>query len=291
MGSQGITSYGEAGGRKPAPSSLPASDVQIMLKQLAAGFKHNDPATGMKIGRCVGVYAFMDYDDQPIYVGQTMEGLATRVRRHLSGQRTDAVAYRILDPAEVATIRLYPAQDLDARDLIKKRDSSLKPQIDMLRSKLNSLEFAVYEKLIEESDLGVILNETLPPQSPYPVTIPPFVTVNLIPDELRLEWGHPDRRIARRAETLARAAAVAKERGEVSPGLRRGLVVQAARLTALSSARLAYVEGRPHPPEEALDLPKLVGGTHRPANIVEEIDADVDAEIEEIQDSQDDGAS
>ena len=39
-----------------------------------------------------GVYAFFDYDGEPIYVGQTREMVRTRIRRHLTNQRTDAVA-------------------------------------------------------------------------------------------------------------------------------------------------------------------------------------------------------
>lgn len=41
-----------------------------------------------------GVYAFYDYDGEPIYVGQTNEKLSTRIRRHLTNQRTDAVAMK-----------------------------------------------------------------------------------------------------------------------------------------------------------------------------------------------------
>jgi len=48
-----------------------------------------------------GVYAFYDYDGEPIYVGQTKEKLGTRIRRHLTNQRTDAVAMNVLDPFEV----------------------------------------------------------------------------------------------------------------------------------------------------------------------------------------------
>ena len=33
-----------------------------------------------------GVYAFFDYDGEPIYVGQTNERLRTRIRRHLTNQ-------------------------------------------------------------------------------------------------------------------------------------------------------------------------------------------------------------
>ena len=55
-----------------------------------------------------GVYAFYDYDGEPIYVGQTNEMLRTRVRRHLTNQRTDAVAMSVLDPFEVLEIGLWP---------------------------------------------------------------------------------------------------------------------------------------------------------------------------------------
>src|SRR5687767_9208902 len=47
-----------------------------------------------------GVYAFFDYDDEPIYVGQTNESLGARIGRHLTNQRTDAVAMGVLDPLE-----------------------------------------------------------------------------------------------------------------------------------------------------------------------------------------------
>ena len=45
-----------------------------------------------------GVYAVFDYDGEPIYIGQTKEQLRTRIRRHLTNQRTDAVAMSVLDP-------------------------------------------------------------------------------------------------------------------------------------------------------------------------------------------------
>ncbi|BEV53292.1 hypothetical protein BconGalA64_57920 [Burkholderia contaminans] len=55
-----------------------------------------------------GVYAFFDYDGEPIYVGQTNEKLRTRIRRHLTNQRTDAVAMSVLDPFEVFEIEVWP---------------------------------------------------------------------------------------------------------------------------------------------------------------------------------------
>src|SRR2546425_8318935 len=55
-----------------------------------------------------GIYAFFDYDGEPIYVGQTYEGLGSRIGRHLTNQRTDAVAMNVLDPFEVCEIRVWP---------------------------------------------------------------------------------------------------------------------------------------------------------------------------------------
>lgn len=67
----------------------------------------DDPGTGepIRVGNCwFGVYAFFDYDGEPIYVGQTYEKLGVRIQRHLTNQRTDAVAMKVLDPFEVYEI-------------------------------------------------------------------------------------------------------------------------------------------------------------------------------------------
>ena len=64
---------------------------------------------GRKVGDCTrGVYVFYDYDSEPIYVGRTEEQLRVRIRRHLTNQRTDAVAMSVLDPFEVAEIEMWP---------------------------------------------------------------------------------------------------------------------------------------------------------------------------------------
>ena len=64
-----------------------------------------------------GVYAFFDYDGEPIYVGQTNEQLRVRIRRHLTNQRTDAVAMKVLDPFEVFEIQVWPLPEFEGRDL------------------------------------------------------------------------------------------------------------------------------------------------------------------------------
>jgi hypothetical protein len=199
-----------------------------------------------------GVYAFYDYDGEPIYVGQSNEQLRTRIRRHLTNQRTDAVAMRILDVFEVAELELWPIWGYEP---ITKKSQ---PGWALAEVHLNAVEYAAYLRAIAESGFKAILNEKIPPMS-NPVPLPASKRFQLISAETRAERGHPDVRIARRAETISRLAAVAHERGEVSDGLRRVLVIQAVRLAYLAAVRLAYVEGRPQPDPSAIDVEGLVG--------------------------------
>jgi len=199
-----------------------------------------------------GVYAFYDYDGEPIYVGQTNEQLRVRVRRHLTNQRTDAVAMRILDVFEVAEMELFPLWELEpVRAHDREAFAAAKEQLD-------STEYSAYLRAIEQSRFKAILNEKIPPVSPR-VELSESFRFHLVSAETRAERGHPDIRVARRAETIARLAAVAHERGEVSDGLRRVLVIQAVRLAYLAAARLAFVEGRPEPDPGAIDVARLVG--------------------------------
>lgn len=246
MGSRGVASYNEPERAKPTKGSLPTPFVRGFRRLLSEAFETIDVESGKPLNRCIGAYAFFDYDGEPIYVGQTTEDFGTRIGRHLRGQRSDTLAYRILDPFEVAEMRLYPLET--AREL---------PRSEKTRA-VDALEYTIYVQAIRDSKYDAILNEKIPPVSPR-ASIPREYTFNLIPEELREEREHPDVRIARRAETLARVSAVAHERGEVSEGLRRVIVIQAVRLADLAAARLAYVEGRPGPNPDAVDMHELVG--------------------------------
>ncbi|MFI6132598.1 GIY-YIG nuclease family protein [Micromonospora sp. NPDC051141] len=154
---------------------------------------------------------------------------------------------------EVAEMRLWPLWEYEG--LTKKDDEQ---GYEAARTRLDAVEYAVYLEAIEESRFHAILNEKIPPLS-HPTRLPPSQGFPLISADTREERGHPDVRIARRAETIARLAAVAHERGEVSEGLRRVLVIQAVRLAYISAVRLAYVEGRPEPSASAIDVEGLVG--------------------------------
>ena len=209
-----------------------------------------------------GVYAFYDYEGEPIYVGQTNEQLRVRVRRHLTNQRTDAVAMRVLDIFEVAEVALYPLWEYE---LTPGSDASAKQH-------LNRLEYSTYLDAIDKSKYKAILNEVIPPKG-EPISLPPGLRSPLISEQLRSTRGHPDTRIARRTETLARLAAVAHERGEVSDGLRRVLVIQAIRVSHLAAQRLAEVEGREPPTANAINTHQLVGSV-----LQESLDIDLESD-------------
>jgi hypothetical protein len=232
----------------PRRSEQPSPQVREFRKLLNAALNEKDEE-GRKIGNAQwGVYAFYDYDGEPIYVGQTNELLRTRVRRHLTNQRTDAVAMRVLDIFEVAAVELWPLWELEG---VGKKDEDAK-------ARLNEVEYAAYVQAIEKSRFRAILNEKIPPVSEL-VELPPSVRSSLVGEVALDERRHPDVRLARRAETISRLAAVARERGEVSDGLRRVLVIQAVRLTYLAAARYAETLGEEAPDPAAIDVASLIG--------------------------------
>jgi hypothetical protein len=201
----------------------PPSDVVAIRKEIENFFKTADD-NGRRIGRHTwGIYAFYDYDGEPIYVGQTFEGLGSRIGRHLTNQRTDAVAMNVLDPFEVAEIRFWPL------DLSKMAKGSH-------RGYLDRAEYTVFEKLIRESKLGAILNEK-PPRQTELIKLPKSYSRRIIPENIYPQRKHPDVRIARRASTIASLARRISERS-VQRGLRTTLLTQAKRLESLADQRL-----------------------------------------------------
>jgi len=233
--------------------SLPAEDVRQFRNELKSFMKSVDEL-GRKIGTAkFGIYAFYDYDGEPIYVGQTREKLSGRVARHLTNQRTDAVAMRVLDPLEVAAVEIWPLWEFEEQP-----NQASKEQRKLVSQRLDAYEYSAYLKAIEDSRFKAILNEKIPPVS-NPVTLPRSFKAELITPLHRVERGHADIRIARRAETVSRLADVVRERGKVTVGLRRVLVVQSVRLAYLAAQRLAVAEGRPAPSSDSINVTELVG--------------------------------
>lgn len=219
--------------RKEAPSPQPPEevvlglpeDVDAIRKEIRKFFGMKDD-NGKRIGSAKhGVYAFYDYDSEPIYVGQTFERLSGRVSRHLTNQRTDAVAMNVLDPFEVAYIEVWPLDGI-VHGLHGKK----------IREMLDRAEYTVFQKVLRESALGAVLNEKdMAPQDE--IELPASFKKRIIPDSIYHHRKHPDIRIARRATTIANLARVISER-DVSAGLRRTLLTQAKRLERLASQRV-----------------------------------------------------
>lgn len=61
-----------------------------------------------------GVYALCDLDGVPIYIGQSVDGIRTRVRRHLTSARSDIIANRQIDVWEIAYVWAWPIADTSA---------------------------------------------------------------------------------------------------------------------------------------------------------------------------------
>lgn len=199
-------------------------DVAAIRASIRAFLQQKD-AGGRTIGsaKC-GVYAFYDYDGEPIYIGQTYEGLSSRIGRHLTNQRTDAVAMNVLDPFEVAEIEVWP---IDLHGLTTEEK----------KAKLQQAEYTLYLKVIEESSFNAVLNEKRPYVTET-MELPSSYRGRIIPDHIYPERKHPDVRIARRASTIAALARVISER-KVTTSLRTTLLTQARRLESLAAHRLA----------------------------------------------------
>ncbi|SDQ27952.1 GIY-YIG nuclease family protein [Brevundimonas sp. 374] len=217
-------------------SHLPPFETEDLRANLAAfldaGFA--DPSgTTVRVGNYKwGVYAFFDYDGEPIYVGQTNEMLRTRIRRHLTNQRTDAVAMSVLDPFEVYEIEVWPLPELQT---ISGKDLEA-------RRRLDALERLITEQAVQRSTFKAILNEKDPPPGVLAVHAPASFRGRIVSDRVFELRSHPDFRIARRALVISRLAQVISER-KVQGGLRRVLKTQARRLQWLAERRYEALGG------------------------------------------------
>ncbi|HUZ67087.1 MAG TPA: GIY-YIG nuclease family protein [Beijerinckiaceae bacterium] len=179
-----------------------------------------------------GVYAFFDYDGEPIYVGQTYEKLRTRIRRHLTNQRSDAVAMSVLDPFEVFEIEVWPLPQFQRAS---GKDTAARQHLD-------ALERLITQQAVDKSEFKAILNEKDPPVGELAVKAPPSFRARTVSERVHELRSHPDFRIARRALIISRLAQVISER-KVQGGLRRVLLIQAKRLQWLTHRRYEALGG------------------------------------------------
>jgi hypothetical protein len=191
-----------------------------------------------------GVYAFFDYDGEPIYVGQTNERVRTRIRRHLTNQRTDAVAMSVLDPFEVFEIEVWPLPEFQS---ITKDSSTAEKAV--ARQHLDALERLITAQAVAGSEFKAILNEKDPPLGATKVTAPKSLRGRIVSERVYELRSHPDFRIARRSLIISRLAQVISER-KVQGGLRRVLLTQAKRLQWLTDRRYEALGGAASVEEE-----------------------------------------
>ncbi len=223
--------------KKPDSINIPPFETEDLRRNLAAFLDadFHDPVAGrrVKVGNFKwGVYAFFDYDGEPIYIGQTNELLRTRIRRHLTNQRTDAVAMSVLDPFEVFEIEVWPLPQFQKTN---RADHAAKSHLD-------ALESLIYQKALKESQFLAVLNEKDPPASSLKIKPPPSFRRRIVSEEVYEIRSHPDFRLARRALIIARLAQVISER-KVQGGLRRVLLTQAKRLQWLAERRYLALGG------------------------------------------------
>lgn len=228
------------------PNFAEPPEDTVQLRKMLAKFldqKVFDPISGRKVrlgSYKFGVYAFSDYDDEPIYVGQTAESLGTRIRRHLTNQRSDAAAMNVLDPFEVFRIEVWPLPQYQ-------KCETADPDA---RAHINWLEYEIFSQYLKKSRFGAILNEKDP--TPFPkgdFTCPNSVVGEIVSEKVYELRKHPDTRLARRAETISLLAKVISER-QVKHGLRKALLTQATRMAWLAEQRLKDLAGLPDPSDD-----------------------------------------
>ena len=137
----------------------------------------------------------------------------------------------VLDPVEVAEVEVWPFFGISPKTAEEKKEAKL------LMAKA---EYTVFEKLLQESAIGAILNEEEISPTEL-IELPRSHRARIIPAHIYAREQHPDIRIARRASTIASLARLISERN-VSPGLRRTLLTQAKRLERLADRRLVELD-------------------------------------------------
>jgi hypothetical protein len=125
-----------------------------------------------------GVYALCDLDNVPIYIGQSTDGIRSRVQRHLTSARSDVIANRLLDVWEVAYVWAWPIP------------SSTKEKIDQIENYLISYYHSQKP----------LMNGTIPESTISNPQLPELQQVQVLPEEEIHLRKDPIRRLPRQAE-------------------------------------------------------------------------------------------
>lgn len=124
----------------------------------------------------IGCYALCDLDEVPIYVGQSVDGIRSRVNRHLTSARSDIIANRQVDVWEIAYVWAFPVAD---------------------RAQIQPLEDALFHAFHQNSPL---MNGKVPPV-PVTLAIPePLQRLQVMSQQEIDEKRDPALRLPRQAE-------------------------------------------------------------------------------------------
>lgn len=125
----------------------------------------------------IGCYVLCDLDGVPLYVGQSRDGIRSRVNRHLTSARSDIIANRQVDVWEIAFVWAYPVEDA---------------------AQISPLEDALFHAFHPQSAL---MNGRTPPEPAEPVEIlEPAQIVQVMADSEITEKRDPALRLPRQAE-------------------------------------------------------------------------------------------
>lgn len=126
----------------------------------------------------IGVYALCDLDQVPIYVGQSTDGIRSRVRRHLTSARSDVIANRQIDVWEVAYVWAWPVTNVD--------------EIGPIEAWL----FAEFDRVSK------LMNGTTLAQPATAPVLPEKIALSVLPDDERTLRLEPRRRFPRQVQQI-----------------------------------------------------------------------------------------
>ena len=126
-----------------------------------------------------GVYVLCDLDGVPIYVGQSKDGIRSRVSRHLTSARSDIIANRQIDVWEIAYVLAYPIANVQ---------------------QITPTENRLYHYFDKQSKL---MNGTVPRLTPRTAIPKPSVKVQVMSDKEIAERKTPEQRLPRQANHYA----------------------------------------------------------------------------------------
>lgn len=125
----------------------------------------------------IGCYVLCDLDKIPIYVGQSVDGIRSRVSRHLTSARSDVIANRQIDVWEIAWVWAYPVPT---------------------REQITPLEDALFHKF---HPVSALMNGKVPPLPREHFELPePAQKIQVMASEEIAEKKDPALRLPRQSE-------------------------------------------------------------------------------------------